>query len=383
MKKIVLHAWVLTKIKDEYYLPYTHWVYLNQIVNYYDKIFLLAPVIKKDTEKFSEMKVISNFTNVDVYELPPSTTYISAVRYFYSYFKAYKSFSNDFFDSYVRYPVPFGWLAKIFIKGKRIIHYVGDPIDTILKNKDMYFFRKILYLIFFLPEYILYLWASNGDNLSVFTNGNHIAKKIKKYGVEPRALISTTLDKNDFYLNPDKKISDVSPRLIYVGYLRKAKGVLLLVQVFERILKKYPSAIFDIVGSGELENELKEYIIKNNLRNINFHGHIDDRAHLNGLLRASDIFCFASLSEGSPRVILEAMANGINVVSTPVGSLPSFFKEDIEIVFSDFNDFIDFEEKIISLVEDEKFASNLRTSAFEKVSSLTIDHFIGSIFDES
>ena len=39
---------------------------------------------------------------------------------------------------------------------------------------------------------------------------------------------------------------------------------------------------------------------------------------LNLLLREHDIFCFASLSEGSPRVVLEAMANGLPVVCSNI-----------------------------------------------------------------
>lgn len=46
MKNLLIQAWTIHKSNDKYYLPYTHWVYLNEIVNYYDEVTLLCPVIK-------------------------------------------------------------------------------------------------------------------------------------------------------------------------------------------------------------------------------------------------------------------------------------------------------------------------------------------------
>lgn len=37
---------------------------------------------------------------------------------------------------YSRYPVPFGWLQKLVgSSNNRIIHYVGDPVEVILKTQ--------------------------------------------------------------------------------------------------------------------------------------------------------------------------------------------------------------------------------------------------------
>ena len=82
----------------------------------------------------------------------------------------------------------------------------------------------------------------------------------------------------------------------------------------------------------------KQIILENKIYNVTFLGHVDNRIQLNEILRNNDIFCFASLSEGSPRVILEAMANVINIVSTAVGSLPTIFENEKDILFADFND---------------------------------------------
>ena len=137
MSSILIQAWTVHKSGDEYYLTYTHWIYLKEIVKYYDNICLLSPIkIHKSLIK-EEMVPINFFTNVTVKELPYSNSYISAVKYFFKYLSAYKNL-NKFDVSYARYPIPFGWLQKIYMKkSKRITHFVGDPINTIKKNPNL------------------------------------------------------------------------------------------------------------------------------------------------------------------------------------------------------------------------------------------------------
>ncbi|UZJ65457.1 hypothetical protein OKW96_04490 [Sphingobacterium sp. KU25419] len=92
---ILIHAWTLHKKDGQYYIPFTHWVYLNEIVKYYDKICLLSPTdlhLKDETIYES----ISCFPNVEVYELPYTDGYIAAVKNFLHYNKAYKELSSRY-----------------------------------------------------------------------------------------------------------------------------------------------------------------------------------------------------------------------------------------------------------------------------------------------
>ena len=380
MSSILIQAWTVHKSGDEYYLTYTHWIYLKEIVKYYDNICLLSPIkIHKSLIK-EEMVPINFFTNVTVKELPYSNSYISAVKYFFKYLSAYKNL-NKFDVSYARYPIPFGWLQKIYMKkSKRIIHFVGDPINTIKKNPNLSSLKKLFLIFFFMPEFLMYMWACK--KAAVYTNGFHIKKKLRKYGVEAMPVISSTLKADDFYFDALKKIDDKNLKIVYVGYLRKAKGVDTVINSFYHLQQKYPKAQLTIVGTGESEQELKEIIRANPIKNVQFLGHIDSREKLNTILRTHDIFCFASLSEGSPRVILEAMANGINVVSTPVGSLPTIFKHNENILFADFNNATVFSDQMINLISNEKNAFLLRKNAFEKVKNYKIENFLKEIFYE-
>ena len=381
MSSILIHAWTVYQSVDGYYIPYTHWVYLKEIAKYHDDICLLSPVIKNNSLNKKGLVAISPVLNVTVKELPYSSSYIGSVKYFFRYLSAYKRL-KQFDVSYARYPIPFGWLQKIFMRNsKRIIHFVGDPIDTIKVNTNLGMLKKWFLISFFIPEHLMYLWACR--KAAVYTNGEHITHRLKKYGVKATPLISSTLNDDDFYFDEYKNLDIKNPKILYVGYLRKTKGVDTVISSFCNLQKKYPDAQLTIVGTGEYQGKLEKLIGVRGIKNVHFLGHIDSREKLNTIFRTHDIFCFASLSEGSPRVILEAMANGINVISTPVGSLPSNFKNNENILFSDFHNATDFSTQMVNLLSNEKRAFLLRKNAFEKVKKYKIDNFLSEIFHET
>lgn len=379
MKNLLVHAWSITKFEEKYYIPFTHWVYLHEMFQQFESITLISPT-RVITERAPNGLVELSFSNLSVVELGYSRGYISAIKNFFQYVNAYRN-AKDYSVSYVRFPVPFGWLQKVFLRQtKRIIHFVGDPIDATRNNPNFNSFRKRLLVLFFLPEYFLYLWACRGAK--VFTNGRHLSEKLRRQGVRAIPLVSSTLRESDFFIDIDKKISNDAPKILYVGYLRRAKGVETLIKALKLVQAESPDASLTIVGTGDFETELKRLIRSENISNVDFLGHVDDRALLNSIFRHHDIFCFGSLSEGSPRVVLEAMANGINVISTPVGSLPSIFESGKSIIFVKQNSAEGFRDAIFEVLNDPHIRTQLRRNAYRITKRFTIKRFIGNIFSD-
>lgn len=378
--KILIQAWAVYKCNGDYYIQYTHAVYLQSIQNIYAEVHLVAPT--RITERYD----LSNFIKLDksirVHELPSFGSYLGAYRNFFSYVKLYKDLKTTNFDTvYSRFPSPFGWLQMFFFQENRIVHYVGDPIDTVLNNDNLNKLFKYTKVSFFIPEYVLFLISSYKAK-KVVTNGHHIANKLKKFKINANYLISTTLKENDFFEKDDLySINDDSIKLLYVGYLRRAKGVDVLIRALSTLNNSYLEKFsLTIVGSGEELDNLKKLANQLNLE-VTFTGHIDSRNELNNIMRSHDIFCFASLSEGSPRVILEAIANGLLIVTTPVGSLPYIFKDNSDVLYFDYNDDGALSNRILQLISDQKLQRKLRINSLNKVKDFTIDKFIGDSFN--
>lgn len=88
-----------------------------------------------------------------------------------------------------------------------------------------------------------------------------------------------------------------------------------------------------IIGDGEDREMLKALTATLGLgQRVVF---IGQRGHdeLPELLKSSDIFIRASLSEGLGNAFLEAMAAGIPVIGTPVGGIPDFLEDETTGVF--------------------------------------------------
>lgn len=106
-------------------------------------------------------------------------------------------------------------------------------------------------------------------------------------------------------------------RLLFVGRLLPGKGLEILLNAMASVI---PEDIkLDVVGDGPQRRELEEKT--KNLRisdRVQFHGLIP-RSELRQWYSRATVFVNPSLSEGGPLTLLEALAMGIPVVTTPVG----------------------------------------------------------------
>lgn len=100
----------------------------------------------------------------------------------------------------------------------------------------------------------------------------------------------------------------------HVGRFVTQKNHEFLLDIFIELCKKSNNYKLLLVGTGELENKIKEKVKKNNLEDkVIFVGFRNDA---NRLFSAMDIFCFPSLFEGLGLVLVEAQANGLSCFAT-------------------------------------------------------------------
>ncbi len=103
-----------------------------------------------------------------------------------------------------------------------------------------------------------------------------------------------------------------SIKLISVGRLTKQKDFLTILKAIKLIETKDIELV--IIGKGEEENNLKKYILKNNLVNkIRLLGY---KSNPFPYVKQADIFVLSSIFEGSPNVLVEALFLKKYIVST-------------------------------------------------------------------
>lgn len=116
----------------------------------------------------------------------------------------------------------------------------------------------------------------------------------------------------------DKRTTGTESKLINIGIigrLTEQKGHKILLDAISEVRQEHQITL-DIIGSGELENNLRNYVSSINLDGIvNFLGFISDVPEV---IQSLDLLVSSSLWEGFPTVILEAMANHIPVIGTDI-----------------------------------------------------------------
>ena len=118
--------------------------------------------------------------------------------------------------------------------------------------------------------------------------------------------------------------------IINVGRLSPEKGIQYLIKSLEYLS---PDTKLFIVGDGPEKNSLEGLVKRTGLeKQVIFMGKIS-HDELPKILNAMDVFVLPAISmEGFSNSMLEAMACGLPVVTTPIGAGPEVIKEDIGVV---------------------------------------------------
>jgi glycosyltransferase involved in cell wall biosynthesis len=123
-----------------------------------------------------------------------------------------------------------------------------------------------------------------------------------------------------FGIMPEQKVIGTVTRL------REEKGNRYFIEAAPQVLREFPKARFVIVGDGQLREELEALAKKLNLDGkLHFAGFVSEVAVA---LAAMDIYVMASLTEGFPFALAEAMAAGKTVAVTNVGGMKEMVQHE-------------------------------------------------------
>jgi L-malate glycosyltransferase len=126
--------------------------------------------------------------------------------------------------------------------------------------------------------------------------------------------------KTRFGIRPNDRI------VLAIGRLSKEKAHTDLVFAMARLLELNPELRVQLIilGEGVERASIEETVRSTGLQDVvKLPGHVND---VSGYYQIADVMAISSLSEGSPNVLLEAMAAGLPVVSTAVGGIPEIVK---------------------------------------------------------
>jgi glycosyltransferase involved in cell wall biosynthesis len=220
----------------------------------------------------------------------------------------------------------------------------------------------------------------------VVTNGNEL---LARYGRPPgRALVSTTIRNAEIMSVPRKRPPDAAFRVLYVGYLRRAKGVDTLIDAFEGLLDHLPGAELVIAGprdivdhgmTGFLDEQLARIASKGTVRR---EGYLPFGPELFQQFADADVLALPSRSEGTPRVLVEARAFGCPVIGTRVGGIPTSITDGVDGLLVPPNNAGALRDAILRVARDQTLRQTLIEGGICRARALTVESFVRDMTEE-
>lgn len=233
--------------------------------------------------------------------------YIEVRDFFYTHSNEYNAIH---FHQGITYYLPLKYAYKYNYKN-RIIHNHGIDLNLLKKINfinELYLKRRICGLA------QKYISCNMNLNNHLFTDKIINSKKVD---FMPNAI---DVDKYLFSLENRKKIrksfnfTETDIVLGHVGLFLEVKNHKFILEMFKELHHIDSRYKLILVGEGELQESIKEIIIKENLdRSVFVIGKV---SNVEEYLSAMDIFVFPSLFEGLPLALIEAQAAGLPIIAS-------------------------------------------------------------------
>ena len=223
----------------------------------------------------------------------------------------------------------------IHVQTPFVAHYLGVRLSYLLDIPciETYhtFFEEYLYhYIPLLPKWMTRSLAKRfsrhqGNSLDgMVIPSRPMQRVLQDYGIETTMeVIATGIEPGSFVpgdrsaFREKFSIPQDRPMLLFVGRVAHEKNIDFLIRVVDQVRRQVEDVLFVIAGEGPARPSLEQEVRKRAMgENVRFIGYLDRHTELNHCYSAADIFIFASRTETQGLVLLEAMAQGVPLVST-------------------------------------------------------------------
>ena len=193
------------------------------------------------------------------------------------------------------------------------------------------------------PIYLMYI-IFNKILINIFCNkrlacGKKAGRSLfyKKYKIINNGIEIEKYKYNEEVRNKCRKELNIESNCNVIGMIGRLdinKNNIFFIKVFEAYLKRNSNSKLIIVGDGEQDSKLKEYVNDKKIADkVLFLGKRND---VDKLYNVFDLFALTSKKEGLPYVLLEAQANGLRcLVSDSVDKEANISNKNVYLSLSD------------------------------------------------
>lgn len=325
--------------------------YLRTLLKYFDKNkFENIVVLSQDFKKDNYKDIANTFISIKM-ERAIGKHDIDAVRQLRKIIKKYTPdivyahsskagaitrIANIGIKNYCIYN-PHGWAFNMQVSKKK------QSLYTFIEKVESPFCDKIVCISNAEKKSALNKKICNEKKLQVIFNGIDIEayKQSNGYFIQRESL---NIPEDAFVIG-------------MVGRISKQKAPDIFVEAAKKIKEEIKNAYFIIVGGGDMENEIKEYISAHNMQNC-FHitGWVENPMEY---VRLFDVACLLSRWEGFGLVLPEYMLAGKPIVASKVDAIPDIITSGENGILVEPDNSEEVKNEILRLYENKNFRKKL------------------------
>jgi glycosyltransferase involved in cell wall biosynthesis len=223
----------------------------------------------------------------------------------------------------------------------------------------------------------------------VVSNGEELFERYHAVPSRGRSVVSATLAEREIMSIPRARDTRKPLRILYVGYLRHEKGVATLLKAFEQLIDAEPGGYeLSIIGAQNAEDRGISEDLRGTVRAIQqkatltLTGALPFGPKLFQHFADADVLVLPSLSEGTPRVLIEARAFGCAVVASRVGGVPLSVDDGVDGIMFPPRDTAALVDALRRIAHDDALWKRLSAAGIERARRTTVEAFADSISDE-
>ena len=343
------HAFKTTDGKF-YTLSVHGYEFFKRYLRVFDNIKVVART-KHVADIDKDKHILMSGEGLTIYELPYYRGMRELIKRLPSLIKTTRGASFDCDCIIYRVPQVESYLTFIFGRNKRkpfAVEVVADPLGIPMLNWIM---KKIAVAM-------LRLMTKKANGAAYVTETylqslypNTAMKKGESNRYFQSTYSSIVLDEADIKEAKLYKDKNTVFELVHVSNAieNNDKGLKTFINVINELNDRGYSITGCVVGDGSAKPFFESYAHKLGVADkVRFIGRLSSKESLLERISKSDMFLFPTYSEGLPRVLIEAGACGLPILSTPVAGIPEIVEEKYLFSPEDTNGFVNMIIHLIS-----------------------------------
>jgi glycosyltransferase involved in cell wall biosynthesis len=193
---------------------------------------------------------------------------------------------------------------------------------------------------------------------------------INRLGCDPKRVTSQINGVGPEHFLTVKKTESFR-KVLFVGGWVDVKGRRLLPKIWSRIRLRSPEARLTAIGTGLSAETVLADFKPQDRDSVTVIPRLTDPSDMSAQFENHDVLLVPSISEGSPLVVIEAMAGMLPVVAAHVGGIPDIITHESNGLLFSAMDLEDAATQVCKLIEDPALTMRIAKCAQERAHSLT------------